>query len=90
MSTTFVHTQINVETVLFQTTQFTVSTVSMSKTDLFQIIQFSTSTHLSSIWPIDRALSGDTILGQRGYLGAMAIKVYSAFFKALPLLEPHH
>ena len=32
------------------------------KTDLFQAIQFSISTQFSSIWPIDRALSGPTTL----------------------------
>ena len=32
----------------------------------FQTIQFSKSTQFSSIWPIDRALSGPTTLGQGG------------------------
>ena len=36
------------------------------KTVLFQAIQFSISTQLSSIWPTDRALSGATTLGQNG------------------------
>ena len=36
----FVYTQLNVKAVLYQTIQFIVSTVSMSKTALFQIIQF--------------------------------------------------
>ena len=36
----------------------------MSKTALFQTIQFSISTHFSSIWPINRALSGATTPGQ--------------------------
>ena len=48
------------------------------KTILFQPIQFS------SIWPIDRTLSGATPLGQ------MAMKEYSAFPKAPALLEPHY
>ena len=52
--------------VLFQTIQFSVSTVSMSKTALFQTIQFSINTPFSSIWPIDRTQSGATILGQSG------------------------
>ena len=38
----------------------------MSKTVLFQIIQFSISTQFSSIWPIDRTVSGATNLGQTG------------------------
>ena len=36
----------------------------MSKTVLFQAVQFSISTQFSSIWLIDRALSGATIPGQ--------------------------
>ena len=36
------------------------------KTDLFQAIQFSISTQFSSIWPIDRTLSGATTPGQSG------------------------
>ena len=38
----------------------------MSKTVLFQTIQFSISTRFSSIWPIDRNLSGATTQGQSG------------------------
>ena len=34
------------------------------KTFLFQTIQFSISTQFSSIWSIDRTLSGATIPGQ--------------------------
>ena len=34
------------------------------KTFLFQTIQFSISTQFSSIWPIDRTLSGATTPGQ--------------------------
>ena len=60
----------------------------MSKTVPFQIIQFCISTQFSSIWPIDRTLSGATTLGQSGP-GAMAIKGYSASLKAPELLEPH-
>ena len=36
------------------------------KTVLYQVIQCSISTEFSSIWPIDRALSGATTLGQSG------------------------
>ena len=38
----------------------------MSKTVLFQTIQFSISTQFSSIWPIDMTLLGATTLGQSG------------------------
>ena len=38
----------------------------MSKTVLFQTIQFSISTQFSYIWPIDRTLSGVTTPGQSG------------------------
>ena len=36
----------------------------MSKTVLFQIIQFNKITQFSSIWQIDRTLSGGTTPGQ--------------------------
>ena len=36
----------------------------MSKTVLFQTFQFSISTQLSSIWPIDRTQSDATTPGQ--------------------------
>ena len=36
------------------------------KTVLFQVIQFRVSTHFSSIWAIERALSAATIPGQSG------------------------
>ncbi len=45
----FVYTLLNVKTVLFQTIQFSVSTVSKSKTVPFQIIHFSISMQFSSI-----------------------------------------
>ena len=38
----------------------------MSKTVLFQVIQFSISMLFSSIWPIDRTLSGAITPGQSG------------------------
>ena len=44
----YVYTELNVKTVLFQT------------------IQFCLNTQFSSIWPIDRTLSGDTNPGQNG------------------------
>ena len=43
ISIAFVYTQLNVKTVLFQAIQFSMSTVSMSKTFPFQAIQFSIS-----------------------------------------------
>ena len=39
----------------------------MSKTVLFQTIQFSISTQFSSIWPIDITVSGSTTMGQSGH-----------------------
>ena len=60
ISIAFVYTQLNVKTVLFQTIQLSVITVSMSKTVPLQIIHFSISAQFSSIWPIDRTLSGAT------------------------------
>ena len=44
----FVYTQLNVKTVLVQKIQFTISTVSMSKTVQFQTIQLSISTQFNS------------------------------------------
>ena len=38
----------------------------MSKTVLFQTIQFGISKQFSSVWPIDRILSGTTTPSQRG------------------------
>ena len=59
----------------------------MSKTVLFQTIQFSISTQFSSIWPIDRILSGATTLGQ-GELGSDGNEVVLCISKAPA--EPHH
>ena len=56
------------------------------KTILFKAIQFTINTQFSSIWPVDITLSGVTTPGPR----AKAMKGYSAFLKALALLEPHH
>ena len=57
------------QTVLIQTIQFSISIVFVHthlnvKTVLFQTIQFSISMQFSSIWPIDRTLSGATTPGQ--------------------------
>ena len=41
-------------------------TVLMSKTVIFQTIQFSISMLFSAIWPIDMTLSGATTPGQSG------------------------
>ena len=70
------------KTFLFQAIQF-------SQTVLIQTIQFSISIHFSSIYPIDRALSGSTIPGQSGP-GSNGIEGRSTFPKAPALLEPHH
>ena len=43
------YTQLNVKTVLYITIQFSVSTVSMSKTFLFQAIQFSQTVLIQAI-----------------------------------------
>ena len=63
--------------VLFKTNQFSISKeinckkiflfhpIQFSQTVLFQLIQFNISTQFSSIWPIDRALSGATTPGKR-------------------------
>ena len=59
------------------------------KTVLFQKIQFCVSTRFSSIWSIDRTLSGAKTLRQRD-LETMAMKGFSAFLKSPILLEPHH
>ena len=59
------------QTVLIQTIQFSISIVFVHtqlnvKTVLFRVIQFSISTHFSSIWPVDRTLSGATTPSQSG------------------------
>ena len=54
-------------TVLFQTIQFSISMqYQFQKRILFQRIQFSINTQFSSIWPIDRTLSGSITLGEGG------------------------
>ena len=61
----------------------------MSKTILFQIIQFSMCTQFSSNWHIDMALSGATTPGQSGP-GSNGNEGVPPFPKPLALLEPHH
>ena len=61
----------------------------MSKTVLFQTIQFSISIQFSFIWPIDRTLSSTSTPGQVDQ-GAMAMNGYSIFPKAPTLLKPRH
>ena len=63
----FVHTLTNIQRVLFQKIQFSISTqFQCQKVVLSQTIRFSVSMQFSSIWPIDRTLSGATTLGQSG------------------------
>ena len=57
----------------------------MSKTVLFQIIQFSISTQFSSIWPIDKTLSSSTTPGQSGP-GSDGIEVKQFYFKQFSLV----
>ena len=71
MSKTFLFQaiQFSQTSATIQTIQFRISIVFLHiqlnvKTILFQTIQFSVSMQFSSIWPIDRALSSATILGQ--------------------------
>ena len=61
----------------------------MSKTVLFQTIQFSTSTQFSSIRPIDRTLPGATTQGQsvpgsNGNEGVLRIPQSSSIIETLP------
>ena len=74
---------------LYITIQFSVSTVSMSKTVLFQTIQFSISIPLVQLNPYIGPYQ--VLLRQaRVDLGAMAMKECSVFPKAPALLGPHH
>ena len=50
-----------------------------AKNSYFKTLQYNLITQFSSIW-----------LPARVDMGAMVMKVYSAFPKALALLEPHH
>ena len=66
----FVYTQLNYQTVLFQTIQFNISTVfvytQLNVNSWFQTIQFSVITQFSSTSFIDRTLSGAPTPGQSG------------------------
>ena len=70
MSRTFLFQTIRFsQTVLIQTIQLSIIIVFVYthlnvKTVVFQTIQFSISSQFSSIWPIDRTLSGATTPGQ--------------------------
>ena len=62
----------------------------MSKTVLFQAIQFSMITQFSSIWPIDRTLSGATSSGKSGPGSGGnegVLHIPQIFF---PSVEAHH
>ena len=61
----------------------------MSRTVLFQTIQFIIRAQFSSIRTIDWTLSGATTPGQSGH-GMIAMKGHYAFPKAPALLERHH
>ena len=52
-------------------------------------MQFSISTHFSSIWPINKTLSGASTPGHSGS-GSEGKKEYFAFPQTPVLLEPHH
>ena len=56
---------------------------------LFQAIQFSLSTQFSSIWHIDRTLSGAATSSQSGAGGDSNEKVIRIPW-AQALLKPHH
>ena len=69
------------------------------KTVLFQTIQISVSTQFSSIWPINRTLSGVTTPGQSGpesdgNKGVLCVPQNSSITGALPsdclVLYPGH
>ena len=74
----FVHTQSNVKTVQFQSNQFSVTKVSLSKTVLFQTIPFSINTQLSSLCRTQVLL-----LRARVDLSVIVMKAYSAFSTTL-------
>ena len=61
----------------------------MSKTVVFQTIKHSISAQFSSIWPIDRILSGATIPNQSGPRsdGSKGVVIYLAF--CLDLAQGH-
>ena len=59
------------------------------KTVLFKVIQFSICTQFSSIWPIDKALSGATTPSQGGP-GSDGNKELFRIPQTPALLEPNH
>ena len=82
MSIVFVHTQLNVKTVLFQTIQFSISTVSMPKTVLFQTVQFNISTQFSSTWPIEQWQGRSTPLFPKIlYYWNLTIRLFSVILR---------
>ena len=50
------------------------------KTVLFQVIQFNISTHFSSIWPIDRALSGTPHFPSLQHYWNFTIRLFCVIF----------
>ena len=62
----FVHTELNVKTVLFQTIQFSVSSQITYQNSSIQVVHFTVITHFSFIWPIDRTLSRANTPDQSG------------------------
>ena len=81
----FTHS-LNVKTLLFETIQSSISTQFKSQKQFF-LKQFRK--HFSSIWPIDKTLSGASTLGQR-WAESYGLKEYSVFPKVPALLEPPH
>ena len=73
----FVYTQLNDQTILFQTIQFSISHL------------FAHSLNVKQFYLIHRNLAGATTLGQSGPV-SNGNEGYSSFPKALVLLAPHH
>ena len=99
LSIVFVHTHLNVKTVLFQTIHLSVKCPKQYqfkqfnfvlvrslhvKTVLFQAIQFSISTQFTSIWSIDKIISGATISGNDGNEGVLRIPQNSSIAGTSP------
>ena len=82
-----ISTQLNDKTVPFQTIQFSISIKVLILKQFY--FNFSKNAQFSSIWPIDRTLSGATTPDQSGP-GSDGNEGYSAFPKAPALQEPHH
>ena len=89
------YTQLNDQTIQFQTIQFSISTVFCLHTNikivLFQTIQVSISTQFEC-QVFDPHIRPFQVLQlkARMNLGAKAMKSYSTFPKALAFLEPRH